>query len=101
MKSKTNTTENLTAFIEATMNKGTVDGLEPQAPAPISEPASGPPPIRQTPNIQRRTVALPAELLDRFDQLYARWLYERREVKKEQMWATAIEEYLTKYEPKE
>ena len=99
MKSQPNTTANLTAFIEATNNEDTVDGLEPQAPE--VEQTSGPPPLKQTPNIQRRTVALPAELLDRFDQLYARWLYERREVKKEQMWATAIEEYLTKYEPRE
>ena len=99
MKLRPNTTANLTAFIEATSNESTVDGLEPLAPT--TEPTSGPPPIRQTPNIQRRTVALQAELLDRFDQLYARWLYERREVRKDQMWSTAIEEYLTKYEPRE
>lgn len=96
MKPKANTTQNLADYLAATLNESTVDGAEPlQIGTP--EPATGPPPIKQTPNIQRRTVALPAELLDRFDQLYARWLYERREVKKEQMWTNAIEEYLTKY----
>lgn len=105
MKQKPDTKNNLTAFMAANADDP-AESAEPEiaappvvAPAPVALPPlqPSPPPLRQAPNMQRRTIAVPGHLLQRFDDLYARWLYERREVRKEQMWTTMLDDYLNKY----
>lgn len=57
-----------------------------------------PPPVQIDVAMKRSTIELPVHLIERMAALQRRWAGERRKTTLQQMWVTALEEYLSRYE---